>query len=491
MRESGLATRTNVRIVPNPGRVITRLFIPGEELVGWSGSRALSVVDRFARVDEDQVVSMLGELRERFAGRHPDIEAVFAAHAEHVRGYLEGPVSDARRLVLGALFTHEYAIEAASVCNPSIVAHPDQTGLNEGELRFVMSYRAIGEGHRSSLAFHTGVLGASGKFDLDVATDNPVVGTVRPALLRREHLHALLRDRDLDGGVLSTLLNSMGERFSRIELEHAIVQFTSNLDTRTSPHEAAGLLQHLAQRCYDVEFSAGVDLNQRVLWPASSAERHGIEDARFVERRDEGYARYCATYTAFDGSAVSQQLLETDDFRTFHSTPLAGKGSSNKGLALFPRRINGQFVSLSRFDRESNSISYSSDPYRWDELQLLHNPTQSWEIVQLGNCGSPLELDEGWLVLVHGVGPMRTYVISAILLALDDPSRMLAQLDVPLLVPQESERDGYVPNVVYSCGSLAHRGTIYLPFGIADQSIGVATIQIDELVAALSRSRVG
>jgi predicted GH43/DUF377 family glycosyl hydrolase len=210
-----------------------------------------------------------------------------------------------------------------------------------------------------------------------------------------------------------------------------------------------------------------------------------MEDARFVEIREDDVARYVATYTAFDGRNVTQQLLETDDFVTFDSSPLAGRGGENKGLAVFPRRINGRFVALSRYDRESNAIAFSSDLHHWNEVSTLQMPSESWEMLQLGNCGSPIELPEGWLVITHGVGPMRTYSISALLLDLDDPSRVLAQLSKPLLVPDVDEQDGYVPNVVYSCGSLVHAGTLYLPYGVSDQSISYCTVPIDALLSAM------
>ena len=245
-------------------------------------------------------------------------------------------------------------------------------------------------------------------------------------------------------------------------------------------------MRAVAECCYVASFDESTQLSRRVLWPATPAESRGLEDARFVRLTEPGEDRYVASYTAFDGRVVSQQLLETTDFLTFVSTPLSGVAASNKGLAVFPRRIDGVWAALSRHDRESNSLAYSSDLRIWNGAEALQDPLHAWELIQIGNCGSPIELDEGWLVLTHGVGPMRTYGIGALLLDLDDPSKVLAQLDRPLLTPDASEQDGYVPNVVYSCGSLLHDGTLYLPYGIADQSLSFATVGVDDLLSLLT-----
>ena len=245
-------------------------------------------------------------------------------------------------------------------------------------------------------------------------------------------------------------------------------------------------MRAIAECCYVATFDESTELSRRVLWPATPAESQGIEDARFVKLTVDDEERDVASYTAFDGHGVTQQLLETTDFLTFTSTPLSGVAASNKGLAFFPRPIGERFAALSRHDRESNSLAFSSDLRIWNEATALQDPLQPWELLQIGNCGSPIELDEGWLVLTHGVGPMRTYGIGALLLDLDDPSKVIARLDQPLLVPDETEQDGYVPNVVYSCGSLVHAGTLYLPYGVADEFISFATVLVADLVDALT-----
>jgi len=328
---------------------------------------------------------------------------------------------------------------------------------------------------------------------LEDAEAFPTVGSVGTMALNRDLFHALLHDLGFDGETAASVLNSLGETFSALELEAAVTKLQTQNDTRLNVVKTAGLLRLIAACFYEVTFDANVALSRRVLWPAAPNEGNGMEDARFVAMSVPGTARYIASYTAFDGHSVSQQLLTTDDFVRFTSSPLSGRGARNKGLAFFPRKVGGRFVALSRFDRESNAVSFSDDLHRWDEVVIVQVPRYSWEVVQLGNCGSPIELAEGWLVMTHGVGPMRTYGIGALLLDLDDPTRVIGQLARPLLVPTTEEQDGYVPNVVYSCGSLLHEGTLFIPYGVADQSISLATVRVAELLAALEApaSRAG
>lgn len=485
MNDVGLATRTSLRVCRDVSRVVSRLFIPGQELVGGSESRAANTIERFLAFDEDEVESTLAELFDRFSSRHEDLARVFDDHADRVDDYLTAPVSPARRRLIGAAFTHEYSLEGAAVCNPSLVAHPDQGDIPRGALRVVMSVRAVGEGHRSSIGFRVGVIDASGDLTLDDAQPFPVVGTVGTTALDRGLFHSLLHDMGFDGETAASVLNSLGEKFSELELETAVLRLQTQNDTRLNVVKTAGLLRLIAACCYQVTFAPDVSISRRVLWPAAPNEDHGMEDARFVAMSIPGVARYIASYTAFDGHSVSQQLLSTDDFLTFTSSPLAGRGARNKGLAFFPRQIGGRFVALSRHDRESNAVSFSDDLQCWNEVVTSQMPRLSWEVVQLGNCGSPMELDEGWLVMTHGVGAMRTYGIGALLLDLDDPTRVIGQLARPLLVPTAAEQDGYVPNVVYSCGSLLRDGKLFIPYGVADQSIGLATVSVAELLDAL------
>ena len=480
----GIAVRSDLRIRADASRVLLRLFIPGQELVGGSESRATNTVERVLALSETDVDDSLSELFERFTKRHEDLAEVFSINAQRVADYVKTPISANHWLLLGAAFTHEFSLEGAAVCNPSLVAHPDQDDVVPGNLRVVLSYRSIGEGHQSAICFRTGEIDKRGVLNFEEPHPFPEMATINTGLLDRETFHALLRDLGLDGETATSVLNNLSRRFSSEELEFAIAKLETQSDTRLNVIETAGVLRLIAACFYVATFDEKTDLSRRVLWPATPSERQGIEDARFVRFDGEGAAKYVASYTAFDGHAVSQQLLETDDFLTFASSPLAGRAARNKGLAIFPRKIGGRFVALSRHDRESNAITFSSDLHQWSEVSNAQIPSQSWEILQLGNCGSPIELTEGWLVITHGVGPMRTYGIGALLLDLDDPTKVIAQLPRPLLLPDYDEQDGYVPNVVYSCGALLHNGTLYLPYGIADQSISYVTVKVVDLLAA-------
>jgi predicted GH43/DUF377 family glycosyl hydrolase len=389
-------------------------------------------------------------------------------------------------LLLGAVFTNEYAIEGAAFCNPSMVAHPDQTGTPLGGLRFVMSVRGIGEGHLSTIGFRTGVVDGAGDVTIDDPAPFASVGTVVPTLL-----HGAVMRRELGrlrgaGEAADYVLDALGDRFTRADLDEQLDKLQTHRRTRGHAAETISLIRTIAERTYGIEFADESQLSERVLYPAMSAEAAGIEDARFVRFvDDDGSVTFYASYTAYSGSHISQQLLETEDFRLFTSTPMVGPGAANKGLALFPRRIRGRFAAMCRPDRESNSIAYSDHPFEWTDSVRCQRPVRAWEALQLGNCGPPIETEAGWLVLTHGVGPMRTYRIGAILLDLDDPTRILGQLRRPLLSPAADEQDGYVPNVVYSCGALVHGGTFVLPYGIGDAAIGFATAPLGELLSAL------
>jgi predicted GH43/DUF377 family glycosyl hydrolase len=485
VRDAGIAVRSNLRIRADATRVITRLFIPGKELVGGSLSRTAETIARVLDLEESEVDEALGDLVGRFSKRHENLAADFEQNADRVEDYLRAPISANRRQLLGAAFTHEYSLEGASVCNPSLVAHPDQIGVREGDLRVLMSYRSIGEGHRSCICFRTGEIDATGALRFDDPLPFPVAGLTAQGPLLREVFRAKLRDLHLDDEAAALILMSLPESFSSNDLDAALARMARHNDTRQNVAESANVLRSLSECFYVATFSDDVELARRVLWPSTPCESSGVEDARFVKIQEDGVAGYVATYTAFDGRNVAQQLLETDDFATFTSSPLAGRGAENKGLAIFPRRIGERFVGLSRYDRESNAIAFSPDLHHWDQVSNLQIPSESWEMLQLGNCGSPIELPEGWLMITHGVGTMRTYSIGALLLDLDDPTKVLARLSKPLLIPDADEQDGYVPNVVYSCGSLVHAGTLYLPYGVADQSISYCTVPVKDLLAAM------
>ena len=488
--QAGLATRSPLRLAANPSRVITRLFVPGQEGFEHQESRAGAVLARILALDEGQVRSSLDDVVIRFNGRHRDLAGTFRRHARELADRLDPgrELSEARKLLLGATFTSEYAIEGAALCNPCMVAHPDQAGTVAGSLRFVMSVRGIGEGHRSSIGFRTGVIDATGGITIDDPPPFATVGAAEPAQLDAAVFRSELARVDDAGEAADYVLDGLGERFSQAALDQQFARLQTSLSTRRHAGETISLLRSIAERTYAVEFSDHITLSERVVWPSTGAEQAGMEDARFVRFiDDDGSITFYATYTAYSGSRISQQLLETTDFQSFISAPIVGRAAANKGLALFPRRIRGRFAAMSRSDRESNTVAYSDHLSVWTSALACQSPTQPWEVLQLGNCGSPIETDAGWLVLTHGVGPMRTYCIGAILLDLDDPTRILGQLAQPLLSPATDEQDGYVPNVVYSCGALVHADTLVLPYGISDAAIGIATVPLPELLAALSR----
>jgi predicted GH43/DUF377 family glycosyl hydrolase len=488
--QAGLVTRCPQRLVANPSRVITELFVPGQEGFEHQESRAGAVLARILALDEGQVRSSLDDVVVRFNGRHRDLAGTFLRHAHELADRLDPgrELSEARKLLLGATFTKEYAVEGAALCNPSMVAHPDQAGTVAGSLRFVMSVRGVGEGHRSSIGFRTGVIDAAGGVTIDDPAPFATVGAAQPALLDAAIFRSELARLDAAGEAADYVLDRLGQSFTRASLNQQLARLQTHLSTRGHAEATISSFRSIAERSYAVEFLHRITLSERVLSPSMGAEGAGMEDARFVRLTDDdGSKTFYATYTAYSGSHISQQLLETTDFQSFTSAPIVGSAAANKGLALFPRRIRGRFAAMSRSDRETNSVVYSDHLSVWTSALACQSPTRVWEVLQLGNCGSPIETDAGWLVLTHGVGPMRTYSIGAILLDLDDPTRIIGQLPEPLLSPAADEQDGYVPNVVYSCGALVHADTLVLPYGISDGAIGIATVPLPELLVALSR----
>jgi predicted GH43/DUF377 family glycosyl hydrolase len=479
-------TQTGIDLSPDRSRVITRLFVAGHEDVGPGDSRASAVIDRILELGDDEVDAAMRDLDHRFANRHRGLHDTFRQHAELVRPCLDGTavLSDARQLLLGAAFTHEYAIEGAALCNPSAVLHPQQDG--NGDIRFVVSVRGIGEGHRSSIGFRTGTVAAAGTVTIDDPGPFPTTATTGLAANRRSVFHAKLAAVDDDRENAAYVLDALPAIFDDAELDGRIDTLAGEVATRRHTSTTIDHLRGVARSSYSSTFPVESQLSERVLWPQAPAEAHGMEDARFVQFvADDGTTTYYATYTAFDGTHVAQHLLETTDFLSFTASPLAGDAAVGKGLALFPRLVGGRYAALSRADRETNAVAYSDDMRCWNTSAVIQVPDQSWEILQLGNCGSPIETEAGWLVLTHGVGPMRTYSLGAILLDLEEPHRVRARSERPILSPDEGRRDGYVPNVIYSCGAFAHNDTLILPYGVADQTISVATLSITELIASM------
>ncbi len=485
----------SVRFVPDARRVITKPFLPREEIYPDGSSRMQVVLERIMAMPERQVTETLVEARNGFAGRHRDLDAVLDRHFQIVAerldhlGMLAASLSLDRRRLIGAYFTHEYSIEAAALGNPSIVAASDQSGVEAGDVRFVMSLRAIGEGHISSIEFRSGIITADGAVRIDDANGYATTGDRTPHAYDKRFFTTKLADLTMLNTVEERVLARLEERFTMAELEAAIVALDEDGIERSISSETTHVLHWLASSNYRTSFPASIDISERVLFPSGPTESHGMEDARFVRFvDDDGTVTYFATYTAFDGHQILPQLLETADFREFRVATLSGRAAHNKGMAIFPRRIDGNYVALGRHDNVNNFIMTSSDVRVWRESRVIQEPERPWELMQLGNCGSPLETEVGWLVITHGVGPFRRYTLGALLLDLDDPSRVIGHLKEPLLSPHDDERDGYVPNVVYSCGSMIHAGHLVLPYGYADVGASIATIRLDELLSRLTSS---
>jgi predicted GH43/DUF377 family glycosyl hydrolase len=479
--------RTPCRIRPDASRKLCRLFVPGQETLIRGEPRVMAIIERVLDLSEQDVEATLGRTLARFSGQYRDLAGVLERHFQLVAHRLGSNVrvGRTRRQLIGAYLTQEYALEAAALFNPSMVAHPDQGGCQPGETRFIMSLRAVGEGHLSSIEFRTGTIGESG-IRLDRPGRFPGTGHALPVPHDRDLFRTKLADLGVEDENARFLWDLLPSRFTTAELNMALAELHKQRLTRGDSAGLAERVRYMAASSYALEFDEDSALSERVLWPVGPAESHGMEDARLVRFTDGDDVTYYATYTAFDGSQVAPHLLQTSDFRTFTVSPLAGSSARNKGMAIFPRRIGGRYAALSRWDRESNAIAYSGDGRRWSEAVTVQTPSHPWELIQLGNCGSPIETPTGWLVFTHGVGPMREYAIGAILLDLEHPERLVAALPEPLLVADESEREGYVPNVVYSCGPMIHGNNIVLPYGCSDSSVRIAMVNLSLLLEQLT-----
>jgi predicted GH43/DUF377 family glycosyl hydrolase len=469
---------------PDPRRVVGRPYVPGDDPQVEGQPRLEGVIRRVLALDGNDVAAELADVRSRFAGRHRDLERMLERNGERVAWLLDG-VSDAHRLLVGAYLTHEFAFEAAAVTNPSMVPAPDQSGLPAGAKRFVLSLRAIGEGHLSSIEFRSGVVGADGTIALDPVGPHTETGERRPPVYERKLFGVKLAELGADPALSARVLDQLPRHFGGPELWEAMTVLDDL--PRAVCHETVKLINWLASSNYLLDFDRATTLGERLLWPEGPFESRGMEDARFVHFAEgDGTTTYYATYTAFDGFEILPQLIETNDFRSFEITTMNGRSAQNKGIALFPRLIDGDYVALSRPDRENIHLMRSDNPRFWRDASVpLRWPERPWELIQMGNCGSPLETSEGWLVLTHGVGPMRTYRLGALLLDLDHPEKVIADLPEPILEAGEDERDGYVPNVVYSCGAMLHGDRLVLPYGIADRSTAFAVFPVPDLLTAL------
>ena len=479
-------TRTATMLKPDQSRVLLRPFNSG------SPERTAGIIARIMSLPEDSVGPLLEEVSKEFSQRHQGIRGRFLERFEQVRDTMpaDREVSEERRMLIGSYFLAEYSLESAALFNPSIVPHPDQSGLPPGALRFVLSLRATGEGHVSSITFRIGVIHPDYRIEVFASTGfltephqipNPVYE--KPLFSRK------LAELGLTCEFARRVMNRLGESFSWEDLRAGLQaeQFLTPDGMTPQDQRAAQGIWMLARSNYEVRFLPEQQLTERIIFPATPSQRNGIEDARFVcFRNDDGTGTYYATFTAYDGRIVMPELVETSDFLLFRFRTLNGPAAENKGMALFPRKIGGFYAMLSRQDNENIYLMFSDNVHFWNERKVLLTPAFAWELIQIGNCGSPIETDAGWLVLSHGVGPMRKYCIGAFLLDRDDPSKVIGRLREPLLKPSQKEREGYVPNVVYTCGALVHKDRLIIPYGLADHATGFATAPLAEVLAAMS-----
>jgi predicted GH43/DUF377 family glycosyl hydrolase len=482
-----LVKRRSTVLNAESSRVITRPHIPG------GPARTKHLIERVAKLDDDNVHHLLENVLLEFSARHRNFREVLKRNFEHISGHVPKSVSlsDEQRLLLGAYFTSEYSVEAAALFNPSIVPDPDQKDVDKGSLRFIMSFRATGEGHVSSVEFRSGIVDENKDIFFDPVSQYVATPEIHTdPVYSRIHFRRKLEEMGAHDRVMNRLLKGLGKTFTIEELEKRVENLRSTKFRLADKNHAIDTALWLARSNYEVIFSPDQPISERAIFPVSQNESSGIEDARFVRFvDDDGTVKYYATYTAYNGFEILPQLLETDDFLTFRIHTLSGNAAQNKGMALFPRKINGHYVMLSRQDGVNNYIMFSESLRFWNDAELLQEPVHPLEYVQVVNCGSPVETPEGWIALFHGVGPMRKYSIWAELLDLDDPSKVIGRLAEPILEPDEHERDGYVPNVVYTCGSMIHGDTLIIPYGIADQRCRVATVSIPELLSRLKASQ--
>jgi len=469
------------KIEGNTSRVITRLHLPDKK------HRITKIIQRIVRLPDTAAKNLMVQIMDDFSGRHEDIGKIFERHLNEVMDYLprDSILSDVQRALIGAYFTKEYAIESAALFNPSIVPHPDQSHLKKGSLRFIMSLRATGEGHISSIVFRSGVLDRHNRLLLDPISDFVETPDLQlDPVYKRNPFQLKLNEMGSGNKITAHILNQLQENFTYNELIEKIgILRVKPLFSEALQNRTFKAMCWLADSNYEVSFHADHPISERVIFPVSKNESRGIEDARFVQFFDNRQeVTYYATYTAYNGNTILPQLIETKDFIKFNILTLNGKAVQNKGMALFPRKIGDRYVMLSRQDGENNQIMFSDNIHFWQESQIIQEPKYPWEFIQIGNCGSPLETDEGWIVLTHGVGPMRQYCIGAILLDLENPTKIIARLDEPLLSPHEKEREGYVPNVVYSCGALIHNNELVIPYAMSDINSGIATVAVKELL---------
>jgi predicted GH43/DUF377 family glycosyl hydrolase len=480
--------RKNIKFLPDSSRVIARFFLSSDE-------RIVAMIGRIMSLEEKQVSLMLEQTLREFASRHRNISRIFLKHCNRIQELIESmqinfeDISIDRKMLIGSYYTMEYAIESAAFFNPSIIKDFDQSFLQEGEKRVILSFRATGEGHVSSVVFRRAILDKNNDLQLmKVGEHVDMAEFTQNNIYSKKILLQQMKEREVPEEYFTSLFDDFPDELDYISLRNAISRVNGDVTISGKKKKAFEEMGWILDSYYDVQFHRDSDISERVLFPISLSESNGIEDARFVNFvDDDGSEKTYATYTAFTGYSFAPKLLSTDDFYTFRLFRLTGNGAQNKNLALFPKKINGQYAMLARIDGVNNYLMYSDSITEWKNPVVIQEPKFPWEFTQLGNCGSPLWTEEGWLVISHGVGPMRRYCIGASLFDLDDPSKEIGRLKEPLLSPQENERDGYVPNVVYSCGAIIHNENLILPYAVSDYSSTYAVIDMKELFNSLKK----
>jgi len=520
-------TRKKFIFSPDPSRIIARFLYMNDE-------RSADIIRKVLAMPEKEVNIAMSQLLRGYSRRHRNISRIFEKHFNRMAPVFdkievnEEDLSPSQKALIGSYFTMEYSIESAAFFNPSIMENPDQSETRSDEKRVIFSFRATGEGHISSIVFRSGILDKNCNLSLepvgrmlaeaDVIKRNvygkkvfqekldemheqgniisPVIinkldkmqdkgNTISPVIIDKQ-------DRTAEkGNIISSafILDTLGDEFTYGELMKNIELARKNPKLSEDQMKIINKMMWLASSHYEINFSIDSAISERVIFPISATEQKGIEDARFVKFTDDnGEITYYATYTAYDGIAILPKLMSTTDFYNFKILPLNGEIAQNKGMALFPRKINGKYAMLCRIDGVNNYISYSDSINIWREAKIIQQPKYPWELVQIGNAGSPIETDAGWLIITHAVGSMREYTLGASLYELGNPEKEIGRLSSPLMVPNEAEREGYVPNVIYSCGSMIHNDDLIIPYAMSDHSSSYATVDLRELLDVLKAS---
>ena len=484
-------TRKDVKFNPDSSRVIARFHFAGDE-------RSKDIIRKVFDMSEDEAKLALSQVLRGYSKRHRSISTIFENHFNRLSQVLKemdinpDDVGEYMKVLIGSFFTKEYSIESAAFFNPSIVEHPDQSELHSGEKRVILSFRATGEGHISSIVFRSGILDENNNLSIEpVGKMLDEAKNIIRHIYNKEAFKAELSElQENSKKITKKVFSKLGNEFTYGEMERSVKEIKKELQLSASKEMQLNQIMWLASSHYDIKFSLDTALSERVIFPVSENERNGIEDARFVKfTDDDGEVTYYATYTAYDGLTILPKLMESKNFYQFTIKPINGEIGRNKGMALFPRKIKGKYAMLCRIDGVNNYISFSDEINMWREAKLIQKPKYPWEFVQIGNCGSPIETKEGWIVLTHAVGQMREYVLGAGLFDLDNPAKEIGRLKTPLMIPNETEREGYVPNVIYTCGAIAHNGMLSIPYAMSDYASAFASVNIDELLHELKNSK--